>query len=320
MRRPIATALAVVLLAAGCAGSDEAQGPATKERGQQVERAQQGKTRPNARIAVPPTAAERDWLFLLGEWTTAVSSGGVSADSCSASLRDEVGTPPSRRLERLRALASRACRRLQAAPGSADGQRLVDSVGEQIFAFVYAGSESRPLPVIGGRSTRSRIEPRLSKAVSAVTGRPSEVRCWTRSDWDALSKEIRPYDEIQGYVPLGGRRIHLIGSSCAPLVELYQRRFPKDAETRFDLASALNLLSHEAQHRLGVANEAKTECFGVQTVRRFARELGAPDQLAATLSRLVWTQVYPRMSEEYRSPHCRDGGRFDLNPNSSVFP
>jgi hypothetical protein len=307
MLRRTAALIALLLLGSGCAASDVFPPSAEPIRP------------PSPGLdagPAPVSAAERDWLFRLGEWAS-FATARAGSRACSTALRADVGDAPTRRLEQLERLAARACRQLED-PSSKDGARLVDAVAEAIYSYVYASGDSRPLPSIAGRTSRSRIDPHLTKVVTRLIARPTEVRCWSRADWNLLQAEVRPYTELAGYA--GSTRIHLLASGCAPLVELYQGRLPTHREARSKLASAIDLLAHESEHRRGVLVEARAECFAIQDVRRFARALGAPERLAAELPAIVWEEQYPFLPDEYRTPLCRDGGPLDMNPRSRVFP
>ena len=43
-------------------------------------------------------------------------------------------------------------------------------------------------------------------------------------------------------------------------------------------------------------------------------------QMAERLSRLFWTDIYPREAAKYRSAECRPGGRLDLDPAHPNWP
>ena len=85
-----------------------------------------------------------------------------------------------------------------------------------------------------------------------------------------------------------------------------------------DVALALVTLAHEAEHVSGVTNEAETECYARQHVRTLALRLGVKRGQAAILGRYAGRRA--RMPAEYQSPECRDGGQYDLHPQSHVFP
>lgn len=85
-------------------------------------------------------------------------------------------------------------------------------------------------------------------------------------------------------------------------------------------AWAVQTLSHEAWHLAGELDEARTQCFGLQTTAYVAVRLGAERAEAQALATYLFRHVYPRMPDAYRSGHCRNGGALDLRPETAVFP
>src|SRR5918992_816510 len=105
--------------------------------------------------------------------------------------------------------------------------------------------------------------------------------------------------------PDGLRRSALIKrSQCAALSDYMDsdKRDPTTAQV-----IAVHVLTHEAVHMSGVADEAVTECLAVQHDAMAAQLLGASPEYARSLSRRYWTTLYPRMPTEYRSEECRPG-------------
>lgn len=85
-------------------------------------------------------------------------------------------------------------------------------------------------------------------------------------------------------------------------------------------AWAVQTLSHEAWHLAGELDEARTQCFGLQTTAYVAVRLGAEREEAQALATYLYRHVYPVMPANYRSAECRDGGTLDLRPETPVFP
>lgn len=315
MVRTTAAALGLILLASGCWRDWDEEGRASSP---------EPRGEPRAALVEPLDRGEQDWITSLGEWAS-ISPAGAGDETCAEVLREQVGDAPSKRLERLQRLAWQACRSFGVDRDSVEGQRLVDTVMEGIFAFDSAGGLARDLPVRGGASDVSRIEPLLSRVVSTVTGVPAEVRCWAPDEWDALTDTFWPYgeeqegeSEIAGYADAGS--IHLVGTYCRPLVDLHGGQMPTGESAQSHLAFSVSLLAHEGEHHTGEPFEARAECFALQRMRLFARELGATRAYAESLVRLEWTQSYPNLAETYRSRECRDGGELDLDPDREGFP
>lgn len=83
---------------------------------------------------------------------------------------------------------------------------------------------------------------------------------------------------------------------------------------------SVQALAHEAWHLAGELDEARTQCFGLQTTAYVAVRLGADPTQAQTLAAYVYARLYPRMPAEYQSSHCRDGAALDIRPETSVWP
>jgi hypothetical protein len=79
-------------------------------------------------------------------------------------------------------------------------------------------------------------------------------------------------------------------------------------------------LGHETVHVAPGGDEAVATCYGLQRMRRAGVLLGAPRAYADGLAELAWSSLYPYGLAKYHSPECKDGGKLDLNPRSSVWP
>ena len=85
----------------------------------------------------------------------------------------------------------------------------------------------------------------------------------------------------------------------------------------------LQVVSHESYHLWGAREEAKAECYGLQSIFYVANRLGASLEEAEALGRLYWTSVYRQHGTQwpkYNSADCRSGGRLDLRPRDSRWP
>jgi hypothetical protein len=128
--------------------------------------------------------------------------------------------------------------------------------------------DSGRLPVIGGPSGKSRIEPRYSRVVSSVAGVGAEVRCWSVADWrkrqvewgNWRGQELGPWG---AYATSGRFRVHLSPAICATLARLAYDHVPvREDPWPGQLAWSVGALAHEAQHVRGVLDEGTAECFG----------------------------------------------------------
>ena len=93
--------------------------------------------------------------------------------------------------------------------------------------------------------------------------------------------------------------------------------------TDANVAMALATVSHESYHLLGYTNEAQVECYGMQSIWYVASKLGASTVEAEAIAKFYATQIYPLRETQtptYWTPECRDGGKYDLRPQSHSWP
>jgi hypothetical protein len=170
-----------------------------------------------------------------------------------------------------------------------------------------AGSLAALCLLTGGLAVRDHVrESRLSAAASALAGRSVEVRCqsWAGSFTDA---NVEP-----GYVRWEAdgspaSETTLKADVCRTLAGyLKSPGRPSEADV-----VAVHIVTHEAMHMAGLKDEAAAECAAVQRDARTARLLGARPAEAAELAARYWTDVYPRMPDDYRSTECGPGRSLD---------
>jgi hypothetical protein len=188
--------------------------------------------------------------------------------------------------------------------------------------------DSRQLPVIAGPSGASRIEPRLSQVVTSLAGRRAQVRCWSHEDWQRLAAQRTSWlrrsqprlGRWSGYVSNG--RVQLAPAVCASLARLTYGRSPVDRDLwPTALAWSVSILAHEAQHIKGISNEAKAECYGMQSITLATKVLGRTEWEGRYLASLYWERAYHRhRNPKYMSDDCRDGGDLDLRPSVDAWP
>jgi hypothetical protein len=186
-----------------------------------------------------------------------------------------------------------------------------------------------PLPVRGGITEVSRIEPLYTRIASEVSGRRNvEVRCWSEADWADLSDEVsdwtdgkmRPGDWT-AYVSWDHDRANLSPSVCRSLGRwAYERQWPDDRWEVFNFAWSVKVLAHESQHLRGIDNEARADCYGLQNIALVGRGLGLGEEEAQSIAEYAWENIYPRAEGAYWSAECRDGGELDLHPDSPLWP
>jgi hypothetical protein len=174
---------------------------------------------------------------------------------------------------------------------------------------------------------REQNETRLALVASEIALRDVDVSCpgfWTRlvevtpnAGWVDFDEHGRPSDETS-----------LSAATCASLERVWrgeERSFACllsggcDAGT-LAAVSGIVTLAHESWHLRGIVNEARTQCYAVQTTEAVAVALGvAPREARAIAVRVALDEARaPR--GEYHSPACRPGGAYDLRPETSAWP
>jgi hypothetical protein len=187
---------------------------------------------------------------------------------------------------------------------------------------------NRPLHVARGSLDESKIEPRLSAAVSRfVLHRPKgiEVRCWSKREWRFVRREWGAYvavGDLLGFVHSFRPRTSIAPRICKQLARLaYRGERPTTGLPLYRASEAVAVLSHESEHIRHIErDEATTECHGMQRMQRLARLLGASQSYANLLASTYSTDLYRFNPPKYSSAECRNGGPLDLHPASEVWP
>jgi hypothetical protein len=270
----------------------------------------------------------------------------VQLSRCEKNLIRQVGEPAASRYRPGYDLLAEACRTLKGIslqmihtletgdPPPTKEIREDGARSRKLFTRGAARLEAslranRPLPVTRGSREESKVEPQLSRFVSQfVLRKPRgiEVRCWSKDEWPFVTKEWGTYigiGDIQGFVHNARLRTSVAPRICKQLAGLvYHDERPTEGEPMWRKAEAVQLLAHEAEHiRNGLrANEAVTECHGMQRMRRLARLMGASRDYADLLAERFWADLYELNLKEYKTAACRDGGPLDLHPRSDVWP
>jgi hypothetical protein len=162
-------------------------------------------------------------------------------------------------------------------------------------------------------STRAAAAARFSNEASRIAEKPVTIRCDEGGDY------VGAVQHADGAAAVGGNHAYLTPERC---LDLYRLAFEDEVSSN-RTARAIAVLAHEAWHLRGVADEGITECYGLQSGVEVGMRLGLSVDRARRLMRreLVDNARRGRASPEYRvPPECRDGGRFDLDPDSSRFP
>jgi len=168
------------------------------------------------------------------------------------------------------------------------------------------------VPVVG----HARFESRLAAVASTLSGRQVRVRCETLSQaWTDAHPEA-------GYVPFGadgrpGTQATLTVRTCDDLRSWFDDR---PAHPDRDQVIAVHVLTHEAMHLAGEADEAVAECRAVQRDARTAVLLGASPDRARQLAARYWREDYPQLTPAYQSGDCTPGGPLDEHLPDPPWP
>lgn len=170
----------------------------------------------------------------------------------------------------------------------------------------------------------SSVDLRLSRIASTIAGHDVSVRC------EGASGEIIGMGGESGRTMFTNgkpaKETFLLDGICERL-HAYARQskarpdclLPCDGST-LETAWSLNALAHESYHLSGIRDEARTQCYALQTIDLVARELGADEQQARELAIFSSNEIPPQMPPQYISPECHDGGRYDLRPHDPSWP
>jgi hypothetical protein len=112
---------------------------------------------------------------------------------------------------------------------------------------------------------------------------------------------------------------HASPSSYDPRTCADEGCYQRDAE----VAMALATVSHESYHLLGYRNEARVECYALQSIWFVASKLGASLEESQAIASFYASQIYPKrriQTPAYWSAECRDGGKLDLRPSLARWP
>jgi hypothetical protein len=161
--------------------------------------------------------------------------------------------------------------------------------------------------------TQATAIARFSAEGSRVAEKPVRIRC------DESGAFVGAVQHSDGVAEVGGDIAYLTPERC---FDLYRLAY-KDEVTSSRTARALAVLAHESWHLRGVEDEGTTECYALQSGVDIGRRLGLSAGTAAQMMRQQLTEnvLHTGSSSQYLVPRdCRNGGRLDLNPDTSRFP
>ncbi|HJR96133.1 MAG TPA: hypothetical protein VJ807_11935 [Gaiellaceae bacterium] len=257
---------------------------------------------------------ESEWLGSYEAWSDGIAGsleGGlmVSRATCETTYDDEVGNPPKERLQRLSDAARRGCAAL-----SRGGWRAAEAA---VVRSLMAAHDDQLPP-------RQRRD--LAAIARSSVGVQPGVYCWRPEAWAAFSEQyaiVRGGEEasLKGIADTSRSRIDLDPGVCTALGRYLQRERPSPLTYQnFELAEALSVLSHEAEHlKAPFASEAAVECYAVQHVRPLVQEAWGAS-FAHEIARHAWEISYLQLPPHFRTAECRDGQQLDRNPSSNAWP
>jgi hypothetical protein len=174
---------------------------------------------------------------------------------------------------------------------------------------------------------REQNERRLAAVAAEIALRDVDVSCpgfWARlvevtpnAGWVDFDEHGRPADETS-----------LSAATCKGLERVWRgdvRSFGCllsggcDPDT-YTAVSGIVTLAHESWHLRGIVDEARTQCYAVQTAEAVAIALGVPPREAHALAARVAIDDARAPHGEYHSPACRPGGPYDLRPTTPDWP
>jgi len=176
-------------------------------------------------------------------------------------------------------------------------------------------------------SRREENENRLALVASAVAMRNVDVSCpgfWTRlveitpnAGWVDFDQDGRPSDETS-----------LSASTCDSLERIWRGKQGSFAcllaggcdRATLAAVSGVVTLAHESWHLRGILDEARTQCYAVQSAERVALSLGIEAEDARALAARVAADDAREPVGQYHSTECRPGGLFDLHPDTPDWP
>jgi hypothetical protein len=174
------------------------------------------------------------------------------------------------------------------------------------------------------RGAKSIKQTRLSKAayvLSKYIGSPKTVAvaCWDTNDWTNITHDNpeSAYSVLGFWQPSMPRWLQLSPGICRTMETLLYHR---PAYPNRYTANAVDTLTHEMIHALGVRSEAATECFAMQLNWITADVLGVPIRYSTRLSHLSLGN-YRYHPASYVDPlRCREDGVWDIWKNTPSLP
>jgi hypothetical protein len=190
---------------------------------------------------------------------------------------------------------------------------------KSVSTKTIAAAATLPSSVVfnGRRSIKHITLTRLVYRTMKQLGAPRQLAfaCWNQADWISVlaaegAEPTRGHTELLGFwLGRQPRWLHLAPGICTDVQGLLSSKQPNARR-----AGALATVIHETLHAYGVVNEAQTNCWAVQLVSTFGRNLGLSTKRAGYLGTLAHNYVRKYAPPGYWDrARCRPGGAWDLS-------
>jgi hypothetical protein len=182
-----------------------------------------------------------------------------------------------------------------------------------VAAIVFFASRPHGWDAVPAEN-RARAEALFSREATRIADHPVSIGCDTSGDFVGFVQDA------DGLAFVGGTHAYLTPSICDTL---YQLAFKHRVQSFPRTARAIAVLAHESWHLRGVRDEGLANCYGFQSGVQIGVNLGLSENDARAMMR---EQLATNASDvgpngQYLVPKsCRDGGDYDLDPGSSLFP
>jgi hypothetical protein len=164
------------------------------------------------------------------------------------------------------------------------------------------------------KGDRARTEAVFSKEATQIAGHSAAVRC------DSSGEHVGIVQDAEGSAQVGGRVAYLVPSLCD---RLYQLKSKHRVQSFSGTARAIAVLAHESWHLNGIADEGVANCYAFQSGIDVGVHLGLSESRARAMMReqLATNASDSAADSRYLVPAgCRNGGEYDLRPDSDRFP
>ena len=200
------------------------------------------------------------------------------------------------------------------------------SLGTALLLTVVLGIAALVIHVNRGDAARNE---RYAEIASEIAGRPVSVRC------PGFWKKLVDVSPNEGTVLVEGGAVGDVTDLSLEICDALDDVVAGDAGTALECLTApaddcrrpldavafgIEALTHESLHLRGILDEARTECYALQTSARTGVRLGLTPAQAAAVNAYYLARLYPLLPAAYQSGECRPGGPLDLHPETPAWP